>query len=247
MNQSQHYYLNIKNDFPQKNEYPPNNNTNQNVELYRQKQQLMQINSFEPPIFGQSNINLGQSKYNDYSYMNEKNIYENKLLNNMNNQSYMNSMNSMEFLSSPQSPGEKNKFHNNNINIDNDPNKTLNLSMENNLNNLKSSNNINDNINEKSNKKKNEEVVEDPDEYMFREQKDNDKEDSKKDDESELSADSGKNSDNELEYNDQLLAQYDKVKRVKNKWKVILKGCVVQQDNKEYVCGKVHGELERDW
>ena len=54
-------------------------------------------------------------------------------------------------------------------------------------------------------------------------------------------------SNNEKEYKNHLLAQYEKVKRVKNKWKVTLKGCIAQKDNMEYVCGKVHGELSRDW
>ena len=75
----------------------------------------------------------------------------------------------------------------------------------------------------------------------------NGKDNSKKDEESELSDESEKNSDNENEYNDHLLAQYQKVKRVKNKWKVTFIGCVVQKDNKEYICGKIHGELEREW
>jgi len=242
MNQSQNYIL--KNDHPSKNEYPPNNNANQNMEIYRQKQ-LRQANNYVMPLFGHSNINLNQEQpnYNDYSYMIGKNNYANKSFNNINNQNYINNS---DIYSSTQSLGEKNKFINNNIienNLDSynnkDQNKILNLSLENSINN---------NLNDKTNKdKKIEEVVEDPDEYMFREQNDKDKEDSKKGDESELSADSDKNSDNEQEFNDQLLAQYDKVKRVKNKWKVILKGCVVQQDNKEYICGKVHGELERDW
>lgn len=245
MHQSQNYIL--KSDYPQKNEYPPGNNANQNVEIYKRKQFMQNYNNnYAQPSFGHSNINLNQEQvnYNDYQYMIGKNNYDNKSFNNINNQ-YYNNIN--DIYSSPQPQGDKNKFLNNNNIMDNnfdsynnkEQNKTLNLSLENNINN---------NINDKTNKdKKVEEVVEDPDEYMFREQNDKDKEDSKKGDESELSADSDKNSDNEQEFNDQLLAQYDKVKRVKNKWKVILKGCVVQQDNKEYICGKVHGELERDW
>ena len=54
-------------------------------------------------------------------------------------------------------------------------------------------------------------------------------------------------SNNEKEYNNHLLAQYETVKRIKTKWKVNLKGCIAQKDNMEYVCGKIHGELERDW
>ena len=54
-------------------------------------------------------------------------------------------------------------------------------------------------------------------------------------------------SNNEKEYDNHLLAQYESVKRIKNKWKVNLKGCIAQKDNMEYVCGKLHGELSREW
>ena len=37
---------------------------------------------------------------------------------------------------------------------------------------------------------------------------------------------------NEKEYNNNLLAQYETVKRIKNKWKINLKGCITQKDNK---------------
>ena len=54
MNQSQNYIL--KNDHPSKNEYPPSNNANQNMELYKLKQ-LLQPNNYSQPIVGHSNIN----------------------------------------------------------------------------------------------------------------------------------------------------------------------------------------------
>ena len=56
-------------------------------------------------------------------------------------------------------------------------------------------------------------------------------------------------SNNEKDYNNHLLAQYETVKRIKNnkKWKVNLKGCISQKDNMEYVCGKIHGELLKEW
>ncbi len=127
------------------------------------------------------------------------------------------------------------------------------LNNLNDINNIKDNNvmnninNINNNNNNNNKDDKGENPVEDPYEKLFRQQVDKDKENSKKEDESELSDDSEKNSDNEKDYNDHLLAQYERVKRVKNKWKVTLKGCVVQKDNKEYICGKIHGELEREW
>ena len=104
MNQSQNYIL--KNDHPSKNEYPPNNNANQNMEIYRQKQ-LMQANNYVQPFFGHSNINLNQeqSNYNDYPNMTGKNNYVNKSFNNINNQNYINNS---DIYSSAQSPGEKN-------------------------------------------------------------------------------------------------------------------------------------------
>ena len=156
-----------------------------------------------------------------------------------------------ENLSPPISTQMKQNFiNNNNINIKNKNNNIDSYNKQNDYNenrnnNINNDNKINNNINNKNNKV--EDVVEDPDEYMFREQN-KDKEESKKgDDESELSADSNKNSEHEQDFNDHLLAQYQKVKRIKNKWKVTLLGCVVQKDNNEYICGKVHGELERDW
>jgi len=121
-----------------------------------------------------------------------------------------------------------------------------------NKNEIKENNIIEENMKEENrimeeNKKKGiEEEIEDPDEIMFKE-KEKEKEKSKKEDGSELSEDTEKHSDNEKEYNDNLYAQYEKVKRVKNKWKVKLKGCIVQKDNKEYICGDIHGELEREW
>ena len=161
------------------------------------------------------------------------------------------------FASKP--PGEirQNLINNNNNsyikdnNLDSynnqDYNKPLNDINRNNINNNIINNNFNNNANNDEEKKDDNEI-EDPDEDMFRDQNNKVKEEeSKKDDESQLSEDSEKNSDNEQEFHDHLLAQYEKVKRVKNKWKVTLKGCVVQNDNKEYICGKVHGELEREW
>ena len=66
------------------------------------------------------------------------------------------------------------------------------------------------------------------------------------DNDNNLSDLSGESND-EKDFTDNLLAQYDKVKRVRNRWKVSLKGCIVQKDKTEYICGKVHGELSREW
>ena len=164
--------------------------------------------------------------------------------NTLKNQYYMNSQNF--FTSKPQGEIRQNKININEYIKDN------NIDPHNNqlINNINENNIINNNLNNNGNndkEKKDENVIEDPDEDMFRDQNIKEKEESKKDDESQLSEDSEKNSDNEQEFHDHLLAQYEKVKRVKNKWKVTLKGCVVQNDNKEYICGRVHGELEREW
>ena len=43
------------------------------------------------------------------------------------------------------------------------------------------------------------------------------------------------------------MEHYDKAKIDKNKYKVILKGFFIEQDNKEYVWGEVRGELKRDY
>ena len=130
-----------------------------------------------------------------------------------------------------------------NENLFSPPIEMKNNNMNNNI--MNNDNNINNNKNNiKENK---EEEVEDPDEVNFRNPGDENKEDSKVNEDDELSSVSEKNSENEQEFKDQLLAQYHKVKRIKNKWKVQLKGCVVQKDNIEIICGKVNGELEREW
>jgi transcription initiation factor TFIIA large subunit len=51
----------------------------------------------------------------------------------------------------------------------------------------------------------------------------------------------------EGETKDFLLAQYEKVHRVKNKWKCTFKDAILHINGKEYVFEKVVGELERDW
>ena len=49
------------------------------------------------------------------------------------------------------------------------------------------------------------------------------------------------------ETQDYLLAQYEKVHRVRNKWKVTFKDAIFHLSGKEYVFERVNGELTRDW
>lgn len=89
--------------------------------------------------------------------------------------------------------------------------------------------------------------VEDPDEMLFMQ---NNKELDKnkvENDNSELSDVESEHNSEEKDYNDKVLAQYENIKRIKSKWKIVLKGCIVQKDNDEYVFPKIHGELSRDW
>lgn len=51
----------------------------------------------------------------------------------------------------------------------------------------------------------------------------------------------------EIEAKDFLLAQYEKVHRIRNKWKITFKDAVLHFNGKEYVFDKVVGELDRDW
>lgn len=231
-----------------KHEYSPNNNTNQNIEQYnKQKILLNQYTNFVSPE---------QSSYSTYGYIPGAS-YQMLPINNVKNSQYF--FQHPEYFSPPINNEIRQNYLNkinNNINIkDNSGQNYINQELVKNLNNDNNiysnpNENNNNSINVKNNKEeeKDKNVVEDPDEFLFREQDNKNEKNSQKDEsESELSPDSDKNSDNEKDFNDHLLAQYEKVKRVKNKWKVNLIGCVVQQDNKEYICGKIHGELEREW
>jgi len=108
-------------------------------------------------------------------------------------------------------------------------------------------NNSENNINEQNNKKEEEknEII-DPDHDVFEQNKNEEKKEEINEEDDNLSDLSDEPKD-EGEFDNHLLAQYEKVKRVKEKWKISLKGCIVQKDKKEYVCGKIHGELTRDW
>ena len=187
------------------NEYSPNNNTSQNIDIYQRNKiyQNTQCSSY---------ISREQSIYEPYS---------------------------------PHTPFQDNYFSTPNQNIGYFfNNQNFNQNYINNLNNDK---NILINQNNFNNKNEVNNNVQDPDEKLFEKEEDKKKDDLQNGEEEPLSSESDKNSDNEKEYTDHLLAQYDKVKRVKNKWKVYLKGCVVQKDKKELICGRVTGDLEREW
>ena len=133
-----------------------------------------------------------------------------------------------------------NNISTNEINLESSNEPNINNEIENNY-----ENNINNNDKKKEEEQK-KEIFIDPDREVFEENKIEEKKN--EGNEEDLSALSDEDeSNNEKEYNNHLLAQYEKVKRVKSKWKVSLKGCIAQKDDMEYVCGKVHGELSRDW
>ena len=50
-----------------------------------------------------------------------------------------------------------------------------------------------------------------------------------------------------VESKDYLLAQYERVHRVRNKWKCIFKDAILHINGKEHVFDRVNAELERDW
>ena len=227
-----------------KHEYSPNNNTNQNIEQYNKNKLLLNQFNFIPQE---------PSQYSNIGYIPGA-IYQMIPNYNVKNSQYF--FQHPEYISPPyNNQNYLNKINNNLIIKDNSGQNYINQELVKNLNSdnngySNTNDNNNNSINVKNNKEeeKDKNVVEDPDEFLFREQDNKNEKNSQKDEsESELSPDSDKNSDNEKDFNDHLLAQYEKVKRVKNKWKVNLIGCVVQQDNKEYICGKIHGELEREW
>ena len=180
---------------------------------------------------------------------------------NLNLNSY-NSMNPSAFFTENASQNDlKPKYHpmnnTNEMNLinygnDNDINNKINNKGDDDdedSNDNKKINNIDNNKNKNINK--NEEEKEegyDPDNELFKEKV---QENIKKneDEEDELSSISKKSneSNDEKYFTNHLLSQYEKVRRVKDKWKLNLKGCIVQNDQNEYVCGKLHGELNRDW
>ena len=110
----------------------------------------------------------------------------------------------------------------------------------------KKENEINDNSNEDI--KNNEEEDRDPDEDLF--QDDNNKKNNENNEpeiDENLSPLQEENDEIEDEYNDLLISQYEKVHRIKNKWKVIFKDVIIKYNGMEIVLDKISGELERDW
>ena len=112
----------------------------------------------------------------------------------------------------------------------------------------KKDNEINDNSNEDI--KNNEEEDRDPDEDLFQDdnnKKNNEKENNEQENDEKLSPLQEENDDIEDEYNDVLISQYEKVHRIKNKWKVVFKDVIMKCNGKEILLDKICGELERDW
>ena len=197
--------------------YSPNNNTNDNIQEYLH--------------------NRNKSFYMNNSYQNQENSLSLLPYNSMPISQYQ-----VGFQFNPQFDNRQKNNITNNIST-NEIN--LESSIEPNINN--ETEQINDkNINTDEIKKEEEEkkIINDPDLDVFEENK---VEDKKNEGDEEVLSALSEESNNEKEYKNHLLAQYEKVKRVKSKWKVTLKGCIAQKDNMEYVCGKVHGELSRDW
>lgn len=63
----------------------------------------------------------------------------------------------------------------------------------------------------------------------------------------ELSSLSNDSNNYDNDGRDFLYTQYEKVHRVKSKWKCNFKDAVLQINGKEYIFDKITGELERDW
>ena len=197
--------------------YSPNNNTNDNIQEYLH--------------------NRNKSFYMNNSYQNQENSLSLLPYNSMPISQYQ-----VGYQFNPQFDNRQKNNINNNIS-ENEIN--LESSIEPNINNeIEQINDKNINNDEIKKEEAKEEIVNDPDLDVFEENK---VEEKKNEGDEEVLSALSEESNNEKEYKNHLLAQYEKVKRVKNKWKVTLKGCIAQKDNMEYVCGKVHGELSRDW
>ena len=212
-------------EYNHQNIYSPENNTSQNIEIYNK-------------------LNKNQNNINN------QNQSSNNLIETYNLPSYENNTGNLtypiaDYLQSPNNLPINNYY--NNINNENLNNK--NNTINNQIKIDKSDSKIDiKREKEKEKEKENKEIIEDPDEILFK-NNDKKKEDEKNEDKESLSSYSDKNSFDEKDYNDVLYSQYknDKIKRIKNKWKVHLHGCILDKDNKEIVLGNVNGDLERDW
>ena len=188
--------------------YSPNNNTNDNIQEYLH--------------------NRNKSFYMNNSYQNQENSLSLLPYNSMPISQYQ-----VGYQFNPQFDNRQKNNINNNISS-NEIN--LESSIEPNINNeIEQINDKNINNDEIKKEEAKEEIVNDPDLDVFEENK---VEEKKNEGDEEVLSALSEESNNEKEYKNHLLAQYEKVKRVKNKWKVTLKGCIAQKDNMEYVCGK---------
>ena len=134
-----------------------------------------------------------------------------------------------------------------------DDNKEIIKKFDNNSNQITNNNNNNINTNENTNQEiKTEEELNDPYLKYFNggdhqnEEKDENNEQKENDEvlsELEDEADDEEDKDSK----DFLLCLYEKVHRVKTKWKVTLNEVVLHAKGKEYVYKKLNGDLERDW
>ena len=197
--------------------YDKNNTTNDNIDLYLKNQK--QSYFISNALISHDNPYLSPSPYNSFNSPQYHNQNHN-------------------------SRGQINTYHQNSANSTNE----INIETTNMINETENyDNNSENNINEQNNKKEEEknEII-DPDHDVFEQNKNEEKKEEINEEDDNLSDLSDEPKD-EGEFDNHLLAQYEKVKRVKEKWKISLKGCIVQKDKKEYVCGKIHGELTRDW
>ena len=77
--------------------------------------------------------------------------------------------------------------------------------------------------------------------------KENKKEEEIENKDDELLSSLSNESNEQEEAKDFLLAQYEKVHRIRNKWKIIFIDAILRLNGKEYLFDKVVGELDRDW
>ena len=113
--------------------------------------------------------------------------------------------------------------------------------------NLNNGTNIITSVKEESPKNIKKEEDEDSDEEAFKIKDENVNKNVNEEEGEELSELSAESAKDEIEGKDFLYAQYDKVHRVKTKWKCSFKDAVLQINGKEYIFEKVVGELERNW
>lgn len=90
----------------------------------------------------------------------------------------------------------------------------------------------------------------DSEEEVFDNQpKDNNEDNNQENEEEEenLSPLSEEDENDEIKTEDILLAQFEKVHRVKRKWKVVFKDTILHINGKDIVFDRINGELVRDW